>query len=72
MVKESKYLRKQAAKAERTAARFGDTEISDEMRVLAKAYGAQADVVKKEKSKPRLSKKVRPAKPRTSTKKTRS
>ena len=71
MVKESKYLRKQAAKAERTAARFGDTEISDEMRVLAKAYRTQADVVKKkEKAKPKLSKKVRPAKPRTSTKKT--
>lgn len=62
MVKESKYLRKQAAKAERTAARFTDAEISDEMRALAKAYRSQAEVVKKqEKSTRTLAKQARSA-----------
>jgi hypothetical protein len=49
MVKPTKYLRKQAARAERTASRFRDPEISAEMRALAEAYRSQAEILKREK-----------------------
>jgi hypothetical protein len=39
----------QAAKAERTASRFQDPEVSAEMRALAEAYRSQAEILKKEK-----------------------
>jgi hypothetical protein len=50
MVKPTKYLRKQAAKAERTAGRIRDPEISAEMRALADAYRSQAETLEREKS----------------------
>jgi len=47
MVKESKFLRKQARKAEKRAETTGDAETADDMRKLASAYRAQADVIRK-------------------------
>lgn len=49
MVKPTKYLRKQAAKAERAASRLEDPEVSAEMRALAEAYRNQAEVIKRNK-----------------------
>jgi hypothetical protein len=49
MVKPTKYLRKQAAKAEVAALRINDPEISSEMLAMASAYRNQADVLKKHK-----------------------
>jgi hypothetical protein len=49
MVKPTKYLRKQATKAERAASRFQDPEVSAEMTALAEAYRSQAEMLKKEK-----------------------
>jgi hypothetical protein len=49
MVKPTKYLRKQAAKAELTAGRINDPEISTEMLAMASAYRSQADILKRNK-----------------------
>lgn len=45
MVKEAKFFRKQAAKAERIARSASDTEISQNFLSMAKAYRSQADVL---------------------------
>ena len=47
MVKESKFLRKQARKAEMRAQTIEDPETAQDMRKLASAYRAQADVIRK-------------------------
>ena len=49
MVKEIKFLRKQAAKAERMARTASDAEISEGFLNMAKAYQRQADVLKAKK-----------------------
>jgi hypothetical protein len=49
MVKPTKYLRKQAAKAELAAGRINDPEISTEMLAMASAYRSQADILKRNK-----------------------
>jgi hypothetical protein len=46
MAKETKFLRKQADKAERRARATADAEISENLLNLAKAYRTQADVLK--------------------------
>jgi hypothetical protein len=49
MVKEAKFFRKQAAKAERMARTVSDAEISERFLSLAKAYRSQADLLKVKK-----------------------
>ena len=49
MVKEAKFFRKQAAKAERMAWTVADAEISERYLNMAKAYRSQADVLKSKK-----------------------
>jgi len=49
MVKEIKFFRKQAVKAERMARCTSDAEFSERFLNLAKAYRAQADVLKAKK-----------------------
>ena len=49
MVKEAKFFRKQAVKAERMARSTSDTEISQSFLNMAKAYRSQADVLKAKK-----------------------
>ncbi len=49
MVKEIKFFRKQAAKAERMARSASDAEISQSFLNMAKAYRSQADVLKSRK-----------------------
>jgi len=49
MVKEPKFFRKQAAKAERMARAVSDTEISQSFLNMAKAYRSQADALKAKK-----------------------
>ncbi|MEH2515298.1 hypothetical protein V1279_000871 [Bradyrhizobium sp. AZCC 1610] len=49
MVKETKFFRKQAAKAERLARSASDPEISQNFLNMAKAYRSQADVLKAKK-----------------------
>jgi hypothetical protein len=51
MVKEAKFFRKQAAKAERMALTVSDGEISERFLNMAKAYRSQADVLKSKKPK---------------------
>jgi hypothetical protein len=51
MVKEAKFFRKQAAKAERMALTVSDAEISERYLNMAKAYRSQADVLKSKKLK---------------------
>jgi hypothetical protein len=51
MVKETKFLRKQAAKAERMAQSVSDFEISQSFLNMAKAYRSQADTLKTSKLK---------------------
>jgi hypothetical protein len=51
MVKETKFLRKQAAKAERMAQSISDFEISQSFLNMAKAYRSQADTLKTSKLK---------------------
>ena len=50
MVKESKFFRKQAEKAERMARAVSDAEISQSFRNMAKAYRSQADMLKSKKA----------------------
>ena len=47
--KETKFFRKQAAKAERMARSASDAEISQSFLNMAKAYRSQADVLKAKK-----------------------
>jgi hypothetical protein len=49
MVKTTKFLRKQAKKAERVALAAHDEQASQEMLALANAYRAQADALKQKK-----------------------
>jgi hypothetical protein len=49
MVKETKFFRKQAAKAERMAQAAADPEISQGLLNMARAYRSQADVLKAKK-----------------------
>ena len=49
MVKETKFFRKQADKAERMARSVTDVELSQRFRNMARAYRSQADVLKAEK-----------------------
>jgi hypothetical protein len=49
MVKETKFFRKQALKAERMARSVSDAEISERFLNMAKAYRSQADVLKAKK-----------------------
>jgi hypothetical protein len=53
MVKEVKFFRKQAEKAERMARATSDEESSRNLANLALAYRSQADVLKKSKKKSR-------------------
>ena len=46
MVKEAKFFRKQADKAERMARAASDLEVSQGFLNMAKAYRSQADVLK--------------------------
>jgi len=52
MVKETKFLRRQAEKAERMARATTDSETSENLSNLAKAYRSQAEVLKMAKKKP--------------------
>jgi hypothetical protein len=52
MVKATKFLRKQAEKAERIALTAHDEQASREMLALAGAYRAQADLLKQKTKKP--------------------
>ena len=49
MVKETKFFRKQADKAERMARSASDGDISDRYLNMARAYRVQADVLKAKK-----------------------
>jgi hypothetical protein len=49
MIKEVKFFRKQAEKAERMARATSDEESSQNLANLALAYRSQADVLKKKK-----------------------
>jgi hypothetical protein len=49
MVEETKFFRKQAAKAERMARSASDAEMSERFLNMAKAYRSQADVLKAKK-----------------------
>jgi hypothetical protein len=51
MVKETKFLRRQAEKAELMAKAISDIEASQSFSALAKAYRSQADLLKKAKKK---------------------
>jgi hypothetical protein len=66
MVKETKFFRKQAAKAERMALSVSDAEISQRFLNLAKAYRSQADVLKAKKLK---AKKLKAKKPKVKKRK---
>jgi hypothetical protein len=50
MVKETKFFRKQAEKAERIALATSDEEVSQSLSNLAQAYRSQADALKKSKN----------------------
>jgi hypothetical protein len=50
MVKETKFFRKQAEKAERMALATSDEEASQSLSNLAQAYRSQADALKKNKN----------------------
>jgi hypothetical protein len=50
MVKETKFFRKQAEKAERIALAASDEEASQSLSNLAQAYRSQADALKKSKN----------------------
>jgi hypothetical protein len=50
MVKETKFFRKQAEKAERMALSTSDEKASQSLSNLAQAYRSQADALKKTRS----------------------
>jgi hypothetical protein len=62
MIKETKFFRKQADKAERMARAISDEETSQNLSNLAQAYRSQADVLKKSKLKKSKLKKNKPKK----------
>ena len=45
MVKEAKFFRKQADKAEQVASRLANAEAAESLRALATAYRSQADTI---------------------------
>jgi hypothetical protein len=47
MVKEAKYFRKQAEKAERLSRALSDSEGAEDLYALSQAYRSQADMLKK-------------------------
>jgi|GraSoiStandDraft_30_1057271.scaffolds.fasta_scaffold213496_2 hypothetical protein len=47
----TKAIRKQAVTAEKVAAQTADTFVADQMKSLAEAFRAQAEVLKKKKKK---------------------
>jgi hypothetical protein len=49
MVKEAKFFRKQAEKAERMSRAFPDGDDAQSLHALAQAYRSQADMLKKSK-----------------------
>jgi hypothetical protein len=49
MIKETKFFRKQAEKAERMARNTADEEVSQSLTDLAMAYRSQADALKRTK-----------------------
>jgi hypothetical protein len=49
MIKETKFFRKQAEKAERMARATADEETSQSLKDLAMAYRSQADALKRSK-----------------------
>jgi hypothetical protein len=51
MVKETKFFRKQARKADAAAVRAPDTELEADLRALARGFRAQADALKQKKKK---------------------
>jgi hypothetical protein len=53
MVKATKFLRKQAEKAESVALTSQDSQASREMLTLADAFRAQSDVLKRKAKKPK-------------------
>jgi hypothetical protein len=57
MIKESKFFRKQAEKAERMARATADEEVSRNLTNLAMAYRSQADALKRNKLKKQSGKK---------------
>ena len=57
MVKETKFFRKQAAKADLAAGRARDPEIATGLRAMAAAYRSQADAIKRSKKLKKLKKK---------------
>jgi hypothetical protein len=57
MVKETKFFRKQADKAERMALAMSDEEASQSLSNLARAYRSQADALKKSEKEKSKSKK---------------
>lgn len=72
MVKEAKYFRKQADRAEAAARAASDTEVSEGLLAMALGYRHQAALIKKkQKAKPkvqRAAKKGKPAKKKTKAK----
>ena len=60
MVKETKFFRKQARKADAAAVRASDTELEADLRALAQGYRAQADALKRKKK----NQKATPGKPK--------
>ena len=65
MVKEVKFLRKQAEKAERMARAMSDEEASRSLSNLAQAYRSQADAIKKSKKLKKGKKKSGTKRPKT-------
>jgi len=47
MVKEAKFFRKQADKAEQAASRLANAEVAESLRALATAYRSQADAIER-------------------------
>jgi hypothetical protein len=58
MVKESKFFRKQAERAERMALAASDDETSRSLSNLANAYRSQADVLKQRNKSKKSKKKI--------------
>ena len=53
MVKETKFFRKQAKKAERMVRAISDAEAAESLSNLAEAYRKQADVLKAKRNHPK-------------------
>lgn len=61
MVKEKKFFRRQAEKAEQAASRTADPERAEGLRALATAFQRQADAIKGKTSKPKMKKRRKPS-----------